>query len=106
MYAKVENQRLLYIQLNEWTLEVRNIEDSVKMLPRPTIRISSHKEKSSLIGSSRYLHQYFQNAIAIAMEFHLHSNQQPQDRPDIVEGLYNPKQNELMNDLINANIMG
>ena len=131
MYAKVENQRLLYIQQNQQTLrseKYRRICEDVSTSNNPDDIRSGRKVilPPSFTGSPRYLHQHFQNAVAIAREYHkpdlfitftcnpqwpeiidsLLPNQQPQDRPDIVARVFNLKRKELMNDLTNAMVMG
>ena len=130
MHAKVENQKLLHIQQNHQTLRKekhrRICEDVITANNQDDIR-SEIKVilPPSFIGSPIYIHQHFQNAIAIARAYHkpdlfitftcnpqwqeiTHSllpNQHTQDMSDIVARVFNYKRKKLMNDLINGNVM-
>lgn len=129
MYAKVENHRLLYIQQNQHTLRRKKYKsDNVTTANNPDVIRSERKviPPPSFSESRTYLHQHFQNAVAISREYHksdlfvtfacnpqrpeirqsLLSNQRPQERPDIVAKVLNLKRKELMDDLINAKVMG
>jgi hypothetical protein len=132
-YAKVESQRLKYIRTHQNDLRAdlyRGVVDAMHSNV-PTSQVGKNVVlPSSFIGGPRYMHQLFQDSMTIVSHFgkpdlfitftcnpnwpeiQTEINKQqlpdqiPNDRPDLIDRLFNVKLEALLDDLINKHILG
>lgn len=130
-YVKTEGARLNYLRLNQKDLRIemyRGLLDAIQL------RADDENKKTGKMiilpsifqGSTRYMQQNYQDAMAIVRKFgqpdlfltftcnptwpevltNKHEKQRSENRPDIIVRIFKMKLDELMDDLLKRNIFG
>lgn len=142
MWMTTEDQKLNYQSLNQKALRAdtyRNVRDIINARQLEItsrgdalhaddhqMRIGTKILSRSMVGSPRWYHKQFLDAMAICREYHkpdyfitmtcnphwpeikdhLLPNQTAQDRPDVVARVFKQKKDAIMNDLVQGSLFG